>query len=174
MFREKRKDGTIRITGGALQSWPVNSVYISFANTNPSTIFGGVWIACGMGQVLVGVDPAQTEFDAVEKTGGAKTHTLTEAQMPGHTHTNNHDHSNATTSQDNHNHEMNRKTAAGVSSGVARGSAGDEPDDGTAFDAHSHTVNIPSYSGSTGSKGSDSAHNNLQPFITCYMWRRTA
>ena len=28
--------------------------------------------------------------------------------------------------------------------------------------------------GATGSTGSGTAHNNLQPYITCYMWKRTA
>lgn len=41
----------------------------------------------GKGRVLVGRDAAQTEFDTLGETGGAKTHTLTEAEMPAHTHT---------------------------------------------------------------------------------------
>jgi microcystin-dependent protein len=39
------------------------------------------------GRVPVGLDSSQTEFDALGETGGAKTHTLTEAQMPSHIHT---------------------------------------------------------------------------------------
>jgi microcystin-dependent protein len=39
------------------------------------------------GRVPVGVDTGQTEFDALGETGGAKTHTLTTAQIPAHTHT---------------------------------------------------------------------------------------
>jgi len=39
------------------------------------------------GKVIVGYDSAQTEFDTLGETGGAKTHTLTIAEMPSHTHT---------------------------------------------------------------------------------------
>lgn len=38
------------------------------------------------GRVPVGFDSGQTEFDALAETGGAKTHTLTIAEMPAHTH----------------------------------------------------------------------------------------
>lgn len=38
------------------------------------------------GRVPVGLDAAQTEFDTLGETGGAKTHTLTEAEMPTHDH----------------------------------------------------------------------------------------
>lgn len=38
------------------------------------------------GKVPVGRDAAQTEFDALGETGGAKTHTLSIAEMPAHTH----------------------------------------------------------------------------------------
>lgn len=38
------------------------------------------------GRIPVGLDSAQTEFDALGETGGAKTHTLTESEMPAHTH----------------------------------------------------------------------------------------
>ena len=34
--------------------------------------------------------------------------------------------------------------------------------------AHEHTI-----SGSTATVGSGNAHSNLQPYITCYMWKRT-
>jgi microcystin-dependent protein len=39
------------------------------------------------GRVPVGRDAAQTEFDSLGETGGAKTHTLTIAEIPAHTHT---------------------------------------------------------------------------------------
>lgn len=39
------------------------------------------------GKAPVGLDAAQTEFNALGKLGGAKTHTLSEAELPAHTHT---------------------------------------------------------------------------------------
>jgi microcystin-dependent protein len=39
------------------------------------------------GKVAVGRDSSQSEFDTLGETGGAKTVTLNEAQMPAHTHT---------------------------------------------------------------------------------------
>lgn len=39
------------------------------------------------GRVVVGFDSGQTEFDTIAETGGEKTHTLTEDEMPSHIHT---------------------------------------------------------------------------------------
>jgi len=38
------------------------------------------------GRIPVGRDSSQTEFDTLAETGGAKTHTLTTAEMPAHKH----------------------------------------------------------------------------------------
>lgn len=67
--------------------YPVGCIYFSTNSTNPSTSLGfGTWSAFGAGRVPVGFDSGQTEFDTDEETGGAKTHTLTTAEMPAHTH----------------------------------------------------------------------------------------
>lgn len=123
--------------------YPVGSIYISIVSTNPATLLGtGTWSAFGAGRTLIGIDSGQTEFDSVEETGGAKTHTLITSELPAHTHT-----------------------------GVTRVSRG------TNSGAEDYwTTNPVGTSGSqnTGSTGSDGAHNNLQPYIVVYMWKRTA
>ena len=66
--------------------YPVGSIYTSTSNANPSTIFGGTWVAFGSGKTLVGVDSGDTDFSLAEATGGEKTHTLTIDEMPSHNH----------------------------------------------------------------------------------------
>ena len=54
-----------------LAVWPIGSIYTSVTSANPSTLFGGNWEAFGAGRVLIGLDSADTDFDAAEETGGA-------------------------------------------------------------------------------------------------------
>lgn len=53
--------------------------------------FGGsganFFVPNAKGRVPVGKDAAQTEFDVLGETGGEKTHTLNNAEMPTHAHT---------------------------------------------------------------------------------------
>lgn len=67
--------------------FPIGSRYITEdANTNPSSILEfGTWERF-KGLVALGVDENDTNMDAVGKTGGEKTHTLTTQEMPSHTH----------------------------------------------------------------------------------------
>jgi hypothetical protein len=68
--------------------YPVGSIYINAAvTTNPATLLGfGTWVAFGSGRMMVGYNAADSDFDALQETGGAKTHTLTIAELPSHTH----------------------------------------------------------------------------------------
>ena len=153
--------------------YPVGSIYMSVKNTNPSTYFGGTWVAWGTGRVPVGVNANDTNFATVEKTGGTSTVTLTAAQMPSHTHAKG---TLATASAGGHTHDLkNQKTSWGTSGGnrvlidATSGYSAVSNKTTTSAGSHSHTI-----SGSTAATGSGSAHNNLQPYITCYMWKRTA
>jgi hypothetical protein len=67
--------------------YPVGCIYTSIVATNPATVFGfGTWVSFGSGKMLVGVDTGDADFNAAEKTGGAKTHTLGITEMPPHHH----------------------------------------------------------------------------------------
>lgn len=62
--------------------YPVDSIFLSFKNTNPKTYLGGDWIQL-KDRFLIG---AGGDY-AVNATGGEVTHTLTVDEMPAHTHT---------------------------------------------------------------------------------------
>lgn len=120
--------------------YPVGAIYMSVNNVNPSTFLGGTWVAWGSGRVPVGVNTSDGNFNTVEKTGGASTHTLTVQQMPSHQHA-----------------VMYVPITAGsgnVQAGLPTSQSG--------------------YAASSEAVGGGQAHNNLQPYITCYMWKRTA
>lgn len=67
--------------------YPVGSEYKNYVDdTSPATILGfGTWARVG-GVVTVGRAPADAEFGTLGATGGAKTHTLTAAEIPPHQH----------------------------------------------------------------------------------------
>ncbi len=69
--------------------YPVGSIYISTDIKSASDVskkFGGTWEAYGSGRTLVGVDTSNTNFNAVSKTGGSSTTTLTTSNLPSHNH----------------------------------------------------------------------------------------
>ena len=66
--------------------FPIGSTYITQDETNPSSILGfGTWER-SKGKVFVGLDEDDADFNAIGKTGGEKTHTLTIEEMPKHRH----------------------------------------------------------------------------------------
>ena len=181
---EVAEDWDVRVYGKLLKDYiqsfiktlyPVGSIYMSVNATNPSAYFGGTWVAWGAGRVPVGINTADGNFNTVEKTGGAATVTLTTAQMPAHTHT--FTGSSATTSSKGaHTHNVGRdgdgasgsSTYTVHSAGVS-GAGGTSPTNSAG--AHTHTLTAKGTNANTGGGG---AHSNLQQYIVCYMWKRTA
>lgn len=248
--------------------YPIGAIYTSVNNVSPNNLFGGTWVSFGAGKVLVGVDPNDTAYNTVEKTGGSKTNTLAVANLPAHTHSfsatsgnqsANHTHSvgahshglnSHTHSVGAHSHGLNSHTHSipALSGTAAHGGAHTHnfqgqlqttasssktwlsmywPRDASSPNAvppsmhssgaHSHSVSTTasttgkasgstanstafntggasgntansaafnsgsnsgnhthSVSGTTGSTGSGTAFNTVDPYITVYMWRRTA
>lgn len=139
-----------------LKAYPVGSIYMSVNNTNPGTLFGGTWSAWGTGRVPVGVNGGDSDFNTPEKTGGEKTHKLTTNEIPKHNHTPRLYH--------NQNYN-NRKLPAAVVYSLWS----------TAMKYADTEINGNwGIGGFTDDVGNDVPHNNLQPYITCYMWKRIA
>lgn len=148
--------------------YPVGAIYMSTVNTNPSNYFGGTWEAWGSGRVPVGVNTSDSNFNTVEKTGGASTHTLTTAQIPAHTHG-----SKSLTGQiPNHVFYGGQSNGSNGIVSATIYSKRQYAADGTSNNGWA-TISINATHEHT-SVGGGQAHNNLQPYITCYMWKRIA
>lgn len=65
---------------------PVGSIYMSMNKTDPSRLFGGTWRLIAPGQVLVGVNELNPQFNTPRKTGGEQTHRISIDEMPAHNH----------------------------------------------------------------------------------------
>jgi microcystin-dependent protein len=130
------------------------------------------------GRVPVGRDSSQTEFDVLGESGGAKTHTLTSAEMPSHTHTQNaHNHG---ISDPSHIHDVSTATGGHpavtnyVNQGVF-GVFGFTPSTVNQASGYGRTwfadvsqtgITINNSTPTNQNSGSGGAHNNLQPYIT--------
>ncbi len=155
-------EGVFALNGKSLIDliYPVGSIYISVNNVSPQTFLGGTWESFASGRTLVGVDTSQTEFNSVSKTGGAKTHTLTVAQMPqheGHMYDNFNESGYVERNGDTNSYYLNSTGASGYGK----------------YENRPYKVvsgNEMVMQGYT--RGGGQAHNNLQPYITVYMFKR--
>ena len=139
------------------------------------------------GRVPVGLNSSETEFNALGKTGGSATHTLTVNEMPSHTHTQNaHTHTSPEHTHGNTSHSHNTTTdtfaraisttASGATQGYVASSSGggyyrstplsSNSTGGRNINIHSTSVTINSTTATNQDTGGGAAHNNLQPYTT--------
>jgi microcystin-dependent protein len=136
---------------------------------NGTTVPNG-WALCNgnnstpdlRGKFIVGYNSSDADYNQIGDNGGAKTVTLTTAQMPSHLH----DDGNLLISKDgDHNHKITINSGSGVGS-AHRVASVDASNGAATFHSdykgeHDHTI-----SGNTGSTGSGNAHENRPPYYT--------
>ena len=189
------------VQGGGLSAYPVGAIYMSMSPTSPAEIFGGTWEALDEGRVLIG---ANTEYPVGatggEKTHALTTvempshnHTMNsagshshlgEAELAGgHQHTLSicttntregmnymypYDYNSSTVFGLNYQGTSSeREWYSNPSKILKEESAGSHSHD-LSIDSngsHQHTIN---------NAGSGNAHNIMQPYLSVYMWKRTA
>lgn len=155
---------------GKTNIFPVGSIYLTLSPTNPSQYFVGTWLPFAKGRTLVGVDsdsfipnPAWEEWIADPNPEDPRE---PPRSLPGlyngsgkiggeETHTLTIDEMPA--------HAHGRRTSAG-----GRGSADNDSSGSRGYKWHD------SGNSQTESTGGGQPHNNMPPYITCYMWLRIA
>jgi hypothetical protein len=158
---------TTAFVQAALQTlYPIGSIYINATNsTNPGTLLGfGTWTAFGAGRVPVGFNASDPLFDAAEETGGSK-----DAIVVSHNHTAT---STSTVTDPGHDHDI----LPGLTDlDQLRVGGGRSTASGQTASTETATTGITVATSTTvASSGSSGTNANLQPYITVYMWKRTA
>lgn len=149
--------------GDPLANYPVGSIYMSVNSTSPSTLFGGTWEAMPAGRVLLAQGTASWGTYNAGATGGEATHQLTVGELPAHNH------SASSNWTGDHVHAIQTYNHSGASVGVSQFYSRDYARNHNTNSAggHYHTVTV-------NNTGSNQGHNNMQPFIAVYIWKRTS
>lgn len=160
-------------------AYPVGSIYINASSsTNPATLLGfGTWVAFSAGRVMVGFNASNPLFDTAEETGGSA-----DAIVVSHTHT-------ATVTDAGHRHNTTLdgnastsatfqsqigKTTYNTANGGYEGYFSRGVSDTTQANASTSSTSTTGITVSNSTEGSSGTNANYQPYITVYMWKRTA
>lgn len=135
--------------------YPIGSIYMNVNSTNPGTLFGGTWEQI-QGRFLLGMS---SSYPAGSQ-GGEASHTLTTAEMPSHGH-------NPANEAGYSGFITNSKKAFSIGDmGSQSGSGRYYPYATAEFDISRNTL--------TGTTGGGKSHNNMPPYLSIYIWKRTA
>jgi hypothetical protein len=144
-----------------LLAHPVGAIYTSVDSANPGTANGGTWVAWGAGRVPLAMgNNGTTNYTTVEATGGEERHTLSMLETPNHSLTLSH-----------HGDEGGSL----IRTFSTNGSGSETPNWVGAYKAPpGSTSSASSMAAPRVDWGGGGSHENRQPYITVYMWKRTA
>lgn len=132
------------LTQAKLDAHPVGSYYWSNDSTNPATLFGGTWEALPAGYTLIAQGSGSDDFGSFTYTAGQK---YGERK-----------HQLTTDEMPSHSHTLNRNSNSG----------------GESWCLVDHEGVTKWQTGDMGSAGGDTPHNNIQPVVAAFAWKRTA
>ena len=137
--------------GGRFQGvYEVGDLYLTLnKESDPAKRFGGTWELIAKGKTLVGVDENDADFNEVGKTGGSK---YLQA----------------------HNHRI-ALYDSGKTEQISRDLAyGGDRTWSNKWVLSTYNIEEKAYTGYGGKEIKTGNSGNLQPYLTCYIWQRTA
>lgn len=128
--------------------YPVGSIKLTWDAANPGTRLGGTWVQCSQGRALLGQgtgsDGSTSMTFGAGTTGGEYKHVLSIDEMPSHYH-------------------ASKPLWTGGGGSGSNNTVSGYPNTGKAGQYGINTENV----------GGSKAHNNIPPYQTVYVWRRT-
>ena len=176
-----------------IDAWPVGSLFMTFDNTNPAKLLGGgTWVQI-KGKYLLAADTGNT-VDGTSGVGAhtknvplvAHTHSFTTGSAGGHTHyvsgttgdAGFHSHTGTTSWGGEHTHTVYGAHIGGTGWSRHAGSQynyGNNTTSSSGGHNHSFTTSTAgNHNHTIGNTGSGTAFTTISPYITAYVWRRTA
>lgn len=167
VFKNRRGD---TVDGGSIinpslqKAYPIGSIFFTVDAANPKDSIGfGIWERWAVGRMPIGIDESNVRYNSVGDIGGSESITLTAGQSG----LRDHNHGGATYGS-TVNMTYGTSNAVGTNGGYyAKGGGGAEVA-GQANTNHAH--GIPN----SGWQNASEAHENMPPFIACFIWKRTA
>jgi hypothetical protein len=138
-------------TGTVRAIYPVGAIYISTNGANPASLFGfGTWEQYSQGRVMIGAGTGsdsrgEARHFPIGGTDGEYNHVLSIAEMPAHTH------------------GSYARQRGQWASNVGKLDSSDSSYGNATADARFNQY-----------EGGSQPHNNMPPYMTVYIWRRTA
>jgi len=143
--------------------YPVGCYFeTSNSSFNPNTAWGGTWVRETEGLVHIGSGSTYTNGS----TGGEKTHTLQESEIPSHRHT--------TSTSSNAFIVYNRDDLPSSSQGIGETQVMASSSSGKYAPTSTSSSFNATYAKYVGYTGGGSSHNNMQPYLVVNRWHRTA
>ena len=160
-------------TKAKLDAHPVGSYYWSNDSTNPATLFGGgTWEALPAGYTLIAQGSGSDDFGSYTYTAGQKygerKHKLTTDELASHGHLIR----TWNTVQSGTPKVYLDGKWVDYTGGIFKPSGTWKDNGGTLATAPQNGTGDPA--GTTDGTGGNAAHNNVQPSIAGYCWKRTA
>lgn len=142
--------------------YPIGSIYMSVNNIDPSILFGGTWERFGQGRTLVGVDSGNINYNSPNKFGGNETHN--HGYRVGW-----YGYYNAVANSDAqaimlYDYETTTWKSGATDSGMPASIGYNSGLSGS-------TTNLTSIAHLSAYAHTE-AETNIQPYVTCYMWKR--
>ena len=151
----------------AKKIYPVGAIYISTSSTSPATLFGGTWERI-QDRFLLAVG---STYSTVNSTGGSSTMTITRANLPNVSIT--------TSNAGKKTFDLDGVKGMEYKSGGSSGKWGfdygtHEMIEKKSYGSSEETASNHSHSFNLNGNVTQTSTNNMPPYVTVYMWKRTA